>query len=291
MVLKRKRARSRLGASAPRRSTVAAYVRRLAPADRAVRLAQVKAALKTARTFYKGFAAADGYNLNKVKGLSKSQADALLARATYIKSLQARAYKEVRPRSAESKATLNAHIAQGHFKNQKVFLYHTHAPEKTVVRIRGRKLVELRKYFDRMGVEHTSIYRNYFFKMKHGRTFEDLMAIAAKMAPHLPPGQYRLVSSLHSDIGVPVDRDAIVERLLDWFNDYGKIPGKESFAETIIGLRWIGSDFKQSDHAFSTNELLRQRQREIMKKKRAKESYDLKKLNAQRKRLKRKTES
>jgi hypothetical protein len=272
-----RRIKHRKSAGKPVRSTVAAYLRRLDPDIRSKRLLELKGALKTARTFYKGFEASDGYRLDDVKRLSKSQADALLARVTYIKNLQSRPYKEVRPRSTESKATLNAHIEQGRYKNQKVFLYHTQAPEKTVVRINKRKLTELRKYHDRMGVEHTAVYHNYFFKLKHGRTFENLADAAAKLAAHLPEGRYRLVSSMHSDIGVPVDRKNIVAQLLDWFEQYDGIPGKAGFATTIIGVRWVGNDFKQSDEALRLNDVLRQRQRDIMKKKRAKETAALKK--------------
>lgn len=264
--------RVRRKALAPIRSTVAGWVRKLDPDERPRRFALLADSLKLVRQFYSGFEARDGFKLNELKRLSVSQINSIARRAQYLRELKSRPAIAIRPRTPKTKQILGQHTGQGLIKNQKKYLYHTDTPQKTQVRVRGKKVETLRKFLGIDGKVHTAVYRNYYFPFsRRVRTWEALLDVAEAMIKRLPEGRYRIVSSLHSDIYAPTPKSKLLEQLQRWFDQYGDVTGKEGFASGIIGFRWVGLDFKQSDLKLRQSDQIRENFRKSEEKRKRRE--------------------
>lgn len=256
--------------TAPRpRSTVAGWVRKLPFDTRQVRLASLNTSIKLLRRYYSGFDARDGFSLNDLKALPKNRADKVLKMAHTLRQIQSRPFINVRPRKAKSKQVLRMHTGQRQPK-QKVFAVHSTlgVTEQTKIKIRGKKLEFNTPYIDKEGKAHTRTVRNYYFAFaKRIRTWDDIMTEANKMIARLPPGRYSIISSIFEMVGATVDRENLMRKFQEWFDQYHTMTDKEGMAETLIGVRWIGKDSQQSAPYRS---LAQQQTDEFMAKQRAK---------------------
>jgi hypothetical protein len=152
-----------------------------------------------------------------------------------------------KPHNAKSRAALSIYTGKKVTRKQKKVIIHTDGRE-TKIRVRDGVVQTVRESVNADGTKHISVQRDHYFLFKRKpKTWRGIESQAVKTVKTLPAGMYMVMSSNHGLIGVPTNRDSLLDTMQEWHNKYGGNVSKEGMAETIIGFRWVGTNYKQSD--------------------------------------------
>lgn len=225
----------------------ARWLRAMPPAERVTRLAYLIAGIKEMRQLEHGYDAADGYNIRDIKSWPAARVKKLTEAISSTHLLKTRPYTLTRPRSDHSKKVLAKHTGRPVTKKTKAVLVHTTIPNSRV-RVKGNKIETVTDVITKDGEKKQRVQRDYYFPFKRApRDWDDFMAMAYETVKRLPPGVYSIKSSRYDLIGVPMLRENIMQNMQRWYDKYEPNQAKAAMVETLIGLRWVGYDRKQSD--------------------------------------------
>lgn len=230
-----------------------------------VRLRQIEyvtKGVKELRSFYRGFDASHGYDLRDVKGWTKQKYDSVISQISELHAKKARPHKEVVARTTDTRNLLSRYTLEPINKKhkQKKFIVHVEFPDKTEIHVTKEKGVK---------VIQSGTERRFFPFPRTAKTWNGVLSMARKLIKTMPPGFYRIVSSVHGPIYSPQHRDEMVNVLQSWFDAYGPAEGHAGMEETIVGFAWVASTIGAAAKAYSRANQTAMIRKDIDKKKRA----------------------
>lgn len=228
--------------------------------------------IKLLRRFAHGFEARDGYRLDEVVNLSGKKLAKVKKLAALIRQEQASPHVEKVARTKEQRAALESYTGQHDIPNRKRFIVFTEQPEKTTVKVvrrkpkkepapepePGKKRKKAKKS-KRKPVPHVEleiavpggVAREEFFHIsdylggEDPETFKDIKKALKRMLPEMPHGWYVLVTSNHGNIGVPNQRQNLLEMIEADYIHYDTVPGVTSkkddrgLASVVVGFKLV----------------------------------------------------
>lgn len=203
---------------------------------RATRVATLSKNLKNLRQFFSGFDSRDGYDLRDVKSWPASRVRTVDKYAEYLNHLQSQTFSRIVPRSKKERAGLIDYTGQ-RLRRQKAFVVHKPS-EKDEVAIGSQGEVVVVRELPTGGFLFTA---DYIFSVVLGWqpiTWDEVVQATKEILPHLPDGNYFILSELHQEIDVPQPKRMLLRIMMRYLQEYAE----KAFASTIIGFRRIADN-------------------------------------------------
>lgn len=199
--------------------------------------------VKELRKVFKGFDSASGYDLNNIERWPAARARFVQEYGARLHDLKSTPHLTVTPRSQRAKKALR-HFTRQVSSRQKAYIVHTEKPETSHVSVTRDGRVEIAR--EVKGA--TLVQRFYFFLDMTGKqpaTFRGMRAALKKMLPDMPDGYYTLYTEPHGSIGLPHNKQTLMDLLVDYENRYEVSHAArklhEDFAEVILGFQFQGT--------------------------------------------------
>lgn len=232
-----------------------------APESRRVAAVKIREEVKLLRRFFVGFGPGDGYDLRYPQSIPKAKLNRMAGRMRYLRYLQSTGpFKKFVPKTKKSRAVARSFTMQ-RAPDQKVFLVHMPAPEKSRVIITKKGRMEI----ERQLPTHKEYKRFYLFKDFVGYQpvlFEDMLAAAQEMIPEMPKGMYQLWGPQGTFLQAH-ERD-MLPNLINRFFVQGD-SGGVGFAGVVVGFIYHGTRARSEVY----NNLMR-----VAKERQVREKYE-----------------
>lgn len=205
---------------------------------RAERLQYLRVNAKSVRQYFKGFEAADGFDLHHPEQWTAAQVRKLTNRARILNEILAGPHQRIVPKTKREKAALKHHTRLV-AKDVKAFPV-TMPSRDSKVHVTKKGRVSVRRPVKGGYLQDQFFYFADYKPPSHLVTFQDLRDALKLMLPDLPDsGNYVFNSAIHGPIGNSQPKESLDYILRQWWEAYDKndLTGeKEGFPSGIVGV-------------------------------------------------------
>ena len=273
-------------------------------ASRRGQLAYLRKTIHQLRSVYTGFTSKDGFDARHPQNWTAHQHDQVIEFGSRLHSLISTQHMIVKPRTKAEARALRMHTQQLH-PRQKFFVIHTTKPLRAEVfytpqperlmpffapPIGGGLRVEIVERYQDGKLE--LVDRDYLFYEMLGYQplkWDEFVLALRMLLPFLPDktdtdkeAYYTLLSKEHGPISSPAPKSMLMEKLLEWAEEYSN-----EFAATLIGVRYQGDRYAAAMSETSEYNQ-RQRRRQLFRRMREQDRKDAQRLRQPKPRPRRK---
>lgn len=203
---------------------------------RTLRVGKLKDDLEQLRRYFRGFTAADGYDLRDIKTWHLNRVRSVERYAEYLNHLLSQPNSRIEPRTKTEMRGVRNFTGQ---RLRRQFAFVVHKPtDRDEVAIGPRGEVVIVRELPTGGFLQSEFY---FFDTVLGYqplTWDEVVEATEEIVEEMPEGMYFIYSELHGEIDTPHRRDILPRLMRRYEQEYSQ----KKFADTIRGFKRVADD-------------------------------------------------